>query len=556
MQTLLLKELRMKSKNIQESLEKHALEHAIELNELDFVLHGVETYIKTNRSPEFTLFNEPLESFTQHQIINEHVELQQVYTITIVHKKPNQMRLNHKIIYNEHQTQASILIGTNSIIPYQSHQPKEIFIMLVKECNKIKARNNILLNIFDKKMIENLKAFTKYIYAKKFTKHIRIPLIDGLDPELARPSKLIMWFKEKESKHQIIEVEADEVLVEYKKPIYGHSGFSVFGKQVTSDSATNYGDLETEIDPNSITIEENEDKKLYKSRVKGYVNFNGKKLVVDNKVKLATIKRVHEALTKDEANNIEVHISQNDTNKDSIGEGVQLTSETIHVNGHVGASSILEAVNLEILGATHQDSTQLAKYATINRHKGRLRCHEAKIALLEGGEVHATKVEIDACLSGSIFAKDVIIGNVKNNLKVYASHSIKIKNVSGENNLFKINYRDVPILLSRLEYIQKDRNELKYALEEATRHHPKKVATLKDEMLLLKKQESSIINSFKEATIHVERPFKGLNTIIFTIDDKHEIVYKTQEKEYSAFYLEVTPEKITLHPTNKSIALN
>jgi hypothetical protein len=546
----------MKTKNIQESLEKHALEHAIEIDELDFVLHEVETYIRTNSAPEFALFNEPLESFTQHQIINEHVELQQVYTITIIPKKPNQINLNYKINYNEHQSQASILIGSNSIIPYQSYQPKEIFVMLVKELNKIKARHHILINIFDKKMIENLKVLTKYIYAKKFTKSVRIPLIEGLDPELARSSKLIMWFKQKESKHQIIEVEVNEVLVEYKKPIYGHSGFNVFGKQVVADAATNYGDLEAEIDPNSIVIEENNDKKLYKSRVKGYVNFNGKKLVVDNKVKLATIKRVHESLAKDEANNIEVHISQNDTNQDSIGEGVQLTSETIHVNGHVGAGSILEAVNLEILGATHQDSTQLAKFATINRHKGKLRCHEAKIKLLEGGEVHATKVEIDACLSGTIYAKDVIIGNVKNNLKVYASHSIKIKTVSGENNLFKMNYKDVPILLSRLEYIEKDIDELKYFLEEATRHHPEKVANLKDEILSLKKQESSIIHSFKEATIHVEHSFKGLNTIIFTIDDKNEIIYKTQEKEYSAFYLEVTPEKITLHPTNKSVKID
>ena len=546
----------MKTKNIQEALEEHALKHGIEVSELDFILHNVETYIKTNRAPEFTLFNQPLDTFTEHQIINEHVELQQLYTITVVHKKAEKINLNYKISYNQHETIATILIGNDSVIPYQTLEPKETFILLVKELNKIKARNNILINIFDKKMVENLKVLTKYIYAKKFTKSVRIPLFEGLDPELARSSKLIMWFKQKEAKHQIIEVEANEVLVEYKKPIYGHSGFNAFGKQVSADIATNYGDLEAEIDEKSISVEENEDKKLYKSRVKGYVTYTGKKLLVDNKVKLATIKRVHESLAKDEANNIEVHISQNDTNQDSIGEGVQLTSETIRVNGHVGASSILEAVNLEIMGATHQDSTQLAKYATINRHKGRLRCHEAKITLLEGGEVHATKVSIESCLNGTIFAKDVTIGTARSNLKVFASHSINIRTVSGENNLFKINYKDVPVLISKLEFINKDIDELKYFLEEATRHHPEKVANLKEEIAKLKEQESSIKNSFKEARIHIEHPFRGLNTIIFTINEKNEIIYKTQEQAYSDFYLEVTPDKITLHPTNKSIKLD
>ncbi|WP_294963943.1 flagellar assembly protein A [Sulfurimonas sp.] len=549
----------IKTKNIKKAMVTYATENFTPLNECDFEIKKTATYIKTNSDDSFKLFNENIKEHYKEEkdIINQHVEFQQIYTIMAM--KPTNMgiKLSYSLEMGEYHCTPKLILHPDSHILYKVHKPKEMYILLLQEINKIKAKNGILINIYDDKMVKNLKAFTKYLYEGKFVKKVRIPLFEGIEPVINSAGKLILWFKHKESqqKHLIIEVEKDEVLVEYKKPKYGKSGFDSHGKLLDTDYTNNADDLQTVVDNDSVYIEENDDKKLYKSKLKGFVQFSNVKLSVDNKVKMAKLSRVEDSLAKEEANNIEVHISQNDTTKDSIGEGVELTSETIHVNGHIGANSILEAVNMQIDGATHQDSTQFARIAMINRHKGTLRCHEAKIALLEGGTVHATNVEIEACLGGVIYAQNVKIGHVKSNLKVYASKSISITLVSGEDNIFKINYKDIPIIKSRIDLIIEDIEELKLSLEEAKRHNIALVRTLQDQIKKFKDEVQEIKDSTSKATISIQKPLRGLNSIIFTLENDEEIIYKTEAHSYKPFFLDITEEKITLQPVKKTIFL-
>lgn len=550
----------IKTKNIKKSMTTFASEYFTPLNECDFEIQKTLTYIKTSLDDEFKLFNEDIYEHYKDQeaIINQHVEFRQVYTIMAMKPIDIEMKLNYSLEMGEYDCNPKLILHPDSHILYKTHKPIETYKLLLQEVNKIKAKNGILINIFDEKMIKNLKAFTKYLYKDKFKKRVRIPLFEGIEPEVSKAGKLILWFKHKESKqkHQITEVQKDEVLVEYKKPKYGKSGFNSHGKQLDKDFAHNADDLQIPIDNASVYIEENENKKLYKSKVKGFVHFSSTKLSVENKVKMAKITRIEDSLAKEEDNNIEVHISQSDTSKDSIGEGVELTSETIHVNGHVGANSILEAVNIRIDGATHQDSMQFARVAIINRHKGTLRCHDAKIALLEGGTVHATNIEIEACLGGVVYAQNVKIGHVKSNLKVYASKSINIRLVSGEDNIFKINYKDIPILNSRIALIKEDIEELKFSLEEASRHNKSEVKTIQEQIKKFKNEIDNIKDSALRATISIEKPLIGLNSIIFTLENDKELIYKTEAQSYKPFYLEVSEEKITLQPVNKSIFLS
>ena len=548
----------IKTKDIQKSMAIYATDNLITLEECTFSINKVDTYVKDSATNEFILVGKDiLNQYTdKDRILNEHIEFNQVYTITAKKLKNNGLKLNYEIILGDNATHPKITIKSDSKIPYKKYVPKDMLLLLYTEINKIKASNSILVNIFDEEMKKNLKAFVKHIYAGKFSKNIRIPLFNGIAAVVTRESKLVYWFKEKANQNQIIEVEDDELLIEFKKPIFGKNGLDAYGKEVNGGSANNSDDLEATIDIKSIKIVENEKSKLYKSSRRGYVHFDGNSLSVDNKIKMAKISRNQTSLASQEENNVEIMISQNDTTKDSIGEGVELVSETIHINGHVGAKSTLEAINLTIDGATHQDSKQFAKYAEINRHKGTLRCHEAKIKLLEGGEIHASKVDIEACLGGSIYAKDVTIGLVKSNLKVYASNSITIKLVSGEDNLFKINYRDIPILSSKINLINADIENLKYKLEEAVRHSQTKVPHIKKEIQNLKSEQNIIETSHMDAKISIEKPLNGLNNIVFVIDDENEIKFKTDALAYTPFYLEIEEDKITLIPTSKSITLN
>ncbi len=549
----------IKTKNIKDAMKTFASDHFTPLNECDFTIKNIATYIKTSSDNEFRLFNEDIEQHYKNrdEIINQHVEFQQIYTIVAVKSVEMEMKLNYSLELGDFGCMPKIVLHPDSHILYKTHKPIEIFKLLVQEINKIKAKNGILINLFDKKMLKNLKAFTKYLYEGKFKKRVRIPLFEGIEPEITRAGKLILWFKHKDlyEKHQIIEVDKDEILVEFKKPKYGKSGFNSYGKHIGISYENNADDLQTPIDNKSIYIEDGTDKKLYRSKVKGFVHFNERLLSVDNKVKMTKISRVEDSLATEEDNNIEVHISQNDTTKDSIGEGVELVSETIHVNGHIGANSILEAINLQIDGATHQDSIQFARVAKINRHKGTLRCHDAKIALLEGGTVHATNLEVEASLGGIIYAQNVKIGHVKSNLKVYASESISIKLISGEDNLLKISYKDIPILSSKIDLINEDILDLRIALEEAHRHNKSKVKNIQEKIIAFKQELKDIKESSIRAKISIEKPLKGLNTINFTLDNDDEIIFKTEAKSYEPFYLEVTDEKITLQPVKKSIFL-
>ena len=554
-----MQELTLKTSNIEEALQTYADKYELDVSACDFTLKGISNYVHDRANTDFQMVTKEQLQFylDKDKITNEHIEFNQVYTITIAKREPSSLVLKYIVKFDDYSSHPIILLGASSKIPFKILSQNEMLKLLYKELNKIKVLHKIIINIFDETMKTKLRAFIKHLYAGKFTKKIKLPLFDGIRPEVTKNSRLIYWYKKKISDSQIIEVEADEQLIEFIKPIFGKNGLNSFGEIISADASSNSSDLEMEIDDKSIKTIEDKDKKSYRSITKGFVHIKNNTLFIDNSIRVEKLSRNNTSVASEERNNIEVQIAQFDTDKDSIGEGVELVSESIHVTGHVGANSLLEAASLKIDGATHQDSSQLAKDAFINRHKGTLRCHKAKINLLEGGQVNATHVDIETCLGGSIYAEDVVISHVKSNLKIYASNSITIRLVSGEDNLFKINYRDIPIIESKLKYIKSDIGDLKYELSEAKRHHEKRIPGIQEEIKDLQKKQDDIIFSYKNATISVENSFKGLNNIVFTIDADNEIVFKTQEKSYESFKLKINEEEesVTLEPVGLSISL-
>ncbi len=550
----------LKTKNIEQSLKDYAEENSLSVEDCDFNIHKVDSYVKESTTNDFSIVSkDTLKTYTnKEKILNEHIEFNQVYTISINTKEKDKkaLGLNYELVLGKYISHPKLILKSDSKIPYKKYKPLDILRLIYTELNKIKAYHSMVIHILDEDMKKTIKAFVKHLYAGKFVKNVKIPLFNGIEPLIAKEGKLIYWFKEKDQQNKVIEVEEGEILIEYKKPIFSKNGLNAYGKEIYGGFSNNSEDLSATVDSKSIKIEENEKSKLYKSKLQGYVHFNQNSLSVDNKIRMANISRNNATVASQEENNIEVRISQNDTTKDSIGEGVELVSETIHVNGHIGAKSILEAVNLQIDGVTHQNSKQYAKFANINRHKGKLRCHQAKITLLEGGEVHATSVEIESCLGGSVYAQNVTIGLVKNNLKVYASDSITIRHVSGEDNLFKINYRDVEVLNAKITMINEDIDDLNYKLDEAKKHTQANITPLKQKISQLKREQNRIYSSYKHAKITIQKPLTGLNKIVFVIDNENEISYKTLAQQYTPFYLEIENDTITLLPTEKSISIH
>jgi hypothetical protein len=548
-----------KTRDIKSTLKKFIAQHLIPPSEADFTLKKVDTLLKSITNDSFTFYSKELlqKYLDKEKIINEHISFRQIYTVLLVHKPKKEIELLYDIEYDTFSSHPKLILSPESKIPYQQYKPVELLNLLYKEINKIKAANGILVHIFDETLKKSLKTLVKYIYAKKFIKKVKIPLFEGIEPVVAREAKLIYWFEKKEKKGMVIEVEADEVLVEYKKPIFGKNGLDAFGRYLQADTLSTIHDLQVKIDEKSIYIEEDEYTKKYIAKQKGYVYFDNKLLAVDNTLRLNEVSRNKNVLdSQEEQNNIQLHIEQNDITKDSIGEGVELNSENIHVEGFVGAKSRLEATYLEIEGATHKESQQFAKYAKINRHKGTLRCHEANIKLLEGGSIHASKVTVENSLGGFIYAEEVFIKEVKNNLKIYATDSINIELVSGEDNHFEINYKEVSVVLSKIEHLQEEIERLREKKKKAERFHPEEVELIQKEILNAKSEIQKIQECYKDATITVTQAFRGLNKIIFTIDSQHQLLYKTQNKKYTTFYIEIKDDLLILQPPAISLSLS
>ncbi len=543
------------TRNIDSLLKEYATNTYTPLDNCDFNLLGVVTYIKYADEESYTKISDELyEQYSYHidNVIAEKINLNQVYKVELFKILACTIKLEYVVKYDEFKTHPKLIILPNSHLPYKSMKPVEIYKLLISEINKIKVKERILINFHNNEMLEDLKKFVRYLYMGKFLKPIQILLFEGIEPELSTQSHLNLIFKNKSSQeHQLFEVDIDELIVEYRKPVYGCNGFNCYGKQIE------HGELDTKsmdlkVDEESIEVIEKGNMLILKSKKRGFIDYHDNTISVGNVLKVDKINRIQSKITDTEDNDIEVYISQNDITKDSIGEGVKLISERIHVSGHTGAHSLLEATDLVVDGATHMDSIIFAKNAIINRHKGTLRCNRAKVTSLEGGKIHASYAEIGTCLGGSIFAKDVVIDHVKNHLIIYASNSITIRLVSGEDNHFIIDYSRIPVITSELSLIEADIDDLKFKLEEEIKRSGTNVKTIEAQMKEFKLKKEFIKNSALNATITIKNPLNGLNIIKFILPNNDEIVYKTLPKQYEEFHLQVDADTITLLPVGIS----
>ncbi len=549
---------KVKTANITAQLQKVSQDEQINVSKLHFYIHKTDTYIKSIQEPEFVLYNQDIhEYFTNPtKLIDEHIELKQLHSIEIDTIKSSMIGLKYKIITSTNKTEADIIISPESMLPFKSIAIAEFYKQFIQELNHTKAQNMMLINIFDNDMKEQLKTLVKYIYAEKFTKPLKINLIKTIEPIGGDDGGLHLLFLEKKKEDtKLIEVDEGEILAIYEKPRAGTNGLNIYGQMIDSNLVSHHKDIQAYVDTKSIEILMQDQKKIYKSKLKGFVELNENNFYVDNVVKLGSVSRLQQQLVKQEQNSIEVVVTQDDTNLDSVGDGAELISQTIHIAGHVGAKSIIKAQELIIDGATHSDSIQEAKFANINRHKGKLRCHSAKINLLEGGIVYATNVEINESLSGAIYAENVTINRVKHNLKVYASNSITIKSISGENNLFKISYRDIPTLIKKVEFMQSDLDDLRDKLESAKKHSIDMIPFINDKIIALKKDISTITQSSLDAKITIKGNINSINTIIFVLENNEELIYKTTLNSYEPFHIAIDGDYAKLIPTNKQVKL-
>ena len=547
------------TKNIKSSIKDFAEGKGYTYEEFDYTLLGLQTYFKTSEHQAFVKFHDAYkkEYSSKEKLLNSNARFLQLYKIKIHSKKDKKVNLVYRIEEGEFITHPMMVISPDSNLPLDEVDEKTMLKLLYAEINTIKAKEKLLVNVFSECMVKDLRAFVKKIYTNGFTSEETILLCEGIDPEISEPSKVINHYIDKGKKQKVTEVEDSELIITYVKPIYGKSGLNAKGQIIDHGKTNNLAKIEYKIDLESITVQESKTEVRYYSRKKGFVSILKNVLSISNKIVLDRLKRVEGKVTKKEENEVSVVISQNDVTKDSVGEGVELVSESVHITGHMGAKSHIEAKDVVIEGATHNEAFVTAKHAKINRHKGTLRCHTAEINSLEGGTVYATNVKINAALGGQVCAENVTIKSLKHNLKVFASKSITIERISGEDNHFVIDYRKLPILQSKLQYLTQEHEEIVDKYQDALKHHPTKVAAFKKELVDKEKEIDDIKLCHYNAVVTIMAPVNGLNTIEFVIAEKQtSLIYRTKEaKTFEPFSIRQADDKLILDPVGVELSI-
>ena len=547
------------TKNIMSSIKDYAEDKGSSSEKFDYTLLGLQTYFKTSGHQAFVKFhdNYKREYSSKEKLLKDNARFLQLYKIKIHPKKEKKVNLVYRIEEGEFLTYPVMVISPDSTLPLAEINANEMLKLLYAELNTIKAKERMLVNLFSECMVKDLRAFVKKIYANGFTSEETILLCEGIDPEISEPSKVIEHYKDKDKKQKVTEVEDSELIITYVKPIYGKPGLNAMGKRIDHGKTNNLAKIEYKIDLESISIQESQTEVRYYSRKKGFVSILKNVLSISNKIVLDHLKRVEGKVTKKEENEVSVVISQNDVTKDSVGEGVQLVSESIHITGHMGAKSHVEAKDVVIEGATHNEAFVTAKRAKINRHKGTLRCHTAEINSLEGGTVYATNVKINAALGGQVCAENVTIKSLKHNIKVFASKSITIERITGEDNHFVIDYRKLPVLQSKLQYLTEEHEEIVDKYQDALKHHPTKIDALKKELSDKEKEIDDIKLCHYDAVVTIMAPINGLNTIEFVIAEKQtSLIYRTKEaKRFEPFSIHKIDDKLILDPVGLELSI-
>lgn len=552
-----IKETTINTKSIVNSLEEYAEKINVSPEKLDFTLLGLQSYFKTCHLDSFVKFHDDYkkEYSTPAKIINDYARFIQMYKIKIHEKTEQNFHLEYRIEFGEFSTYPILIISTDSLLPINDLNEKEMLKLLYTECNKIKAKHKMLVNLFSACLVKDLKSFVAKIYKDGFSSEESILLFEGIDPVVSQPSMVVNHFQKKGQK--VAEVEDSEVVITYIKPIYGEPGLNAMGQRIAHGGSSNLAKIEYQIDTQNIRVQENQTQIQYYSKKRGFVSTLNNILTISNKIVVENIKRVEQKLTKKEENKVAIVISQTDVTRDGIGEGVELVSESVHITGHMGAKSSIEAKDVLIDGATHNHSFVTSKNAKINRHKGTLRCHKAEINSLEGGTVYATNVTINAALGGQVCAEHVTIKTLKHNLKVFATKSITIERILGEDNHFIIDYRKLPVVQSKLQFLNEELEEAKWKYEDAKKHSTEKLPSLKDVVDAKEQAIKEIKFSHLDAVITIMAPVDGLNTIEFAVPDKQtSLIYRTKEaKTFEPFYLRQNDNKLILEPVDIHIEL-
>ena len=399
------------------------------LDALDFELRGITTYVKKtyDYSPQ-SLKESEANTFFNHynNLLEPNLLISQRYSILVFKKEKKETRFH--MITDKFFSKAFITFREGFVFNAQE------FENLYLQIKKFKAWNRILF-IKEEEEKQALKDFLSILkYPLKKEVNYLLSQSFGYIP----PNESSLEFK-KEVTQSFQTLIADEIICIFHKATKGKPGRNIRGEYIVPENPKTLDQPCTlKFDPNSIKLKETPLEIRYLAAIGGILKYEDDYLYIENSLetKEVNLKTTGSLIGKIESGT-EINITETDSLKEALGQGMKVQASKINIQGNVGANAQINANEVFIGGFTHQDSKIYATTATIKNHKGYLQAKNVKIKTLETGIIEAQRVEVEQMYGGKIYAEEIIIQTLHSNAFLYATKKIEVSLMQkGENRFY------------------------------------------------------------------------------------------------------------------------
>lgn len=418
---------------------------------IDFDIRKVNTYVKEPGSKDFDSLNEfhLKHLYDESYLLSEKLQITQEY---IVKFKPAQIDPNFNIVISvstdSYKTMAKATVRKSSVIAKDPDLAKK----LLEFFNKVKLKNNMLVGILEKDLLDGVKKLANLINSEgKLKEDFPIWLAKWKKPVMPFNDKIDLIYREKNKKkiketdkvdhaerHFMIGVKSGELLVEYYKARKGKVGRGYNGKFISVDEPKIDNLPSFEPDPDTVEIEDTPEKKIYKAKQEGFINIDRGLLKVSREMELKNINLKETGNVKPGVDSqVKIIVRTGDAAEDAVGPDMVIEASEIEIIGSVGAGAVLRGKKVSIKGQTHSTTKIYADEANINVLKGTAYTGKATIKSFENARIYGCNIEIEQVFGGHLFGKRVDIKEVRAPCEVRAAHAIVIDKLGvGENKFF------------------------------------------------------------------------------------------------------------------------
>ncbi|MCK4874761.1 MAG: DUF342 domain-containing protein [Sulfurimonas sp.] len=446
----------IKTQNVAKELFEIAKRNDVDVSTLDFDILETETFTRVHKEKEEVDWEEMSDS-EMHElddataILNKDFQIKQVYEVEIYSKDENDVFKNFHAAVGANATKCKVYLSIKAgseIVTSPKFEED-----LLKYINKSKVRAGILINIFDEmvsELVSRVSALAKVDGNISYDKNETVLIADAHEPSPTIDDEIILHFeKKKESTEDdkvdysnrgfINSVLEKDLLIEYIKPKIGKAGRNCRGEYMEPAEPEVNNEPDFTVDEATIETKDNQENIEYFAKESGYITLDGTTYIVKSEMDVDTIDfKSTGSISSGKDSEVTLSVKENDSQKDAIGDGMEVEVSEIDISGNIGPNAKVTARRATVEGQTHKSSEIRADDLTINVHRGLAVGDNITIARLEHGVVQGKKVNITQATGGDVRGKDVEIGICSSYVKVTASRLIEIQKLQGSENIFTI----------------------------------------------------------------------------------------------------------------------